>query len=243
MSYLITLALTFALVLLLLPFSDELIGGLHSVFSADPPGGSVGLLVSLSGGVVIFGYVAVTQDRRQKDNIFRYRRAELKLLELKKMERQEILDYHAQYNWDTYAGLSFSVLLVIASLLFTLGNAIDTQEEEVIVFVSLLLLAVSSVALMIVDLFHTNTLSPLITAKKRFELVVVTIKIGSAAIILQVCGISSFLALINSWLSVFVSLVAVVGIVFFSGCRGVPLAALKSERNLSDEDGEEIRDA
>lgn len=231
-------------VIFVAPNAKEWVSIFHDKIVASPPDKSVGVVASLFTGVSIFLYIAISQNLKISKNITRYRWAELRLLQLGKMSSEEIITYHARYNWFSYAGLAFSTLLIITSLLVTDSSQVTADEEHsVIVFLSLALLGLSSIMLAIVDLFHTNSLSPLITAKKRFELIDSVIRIGGAAIILQVCAICVFLALINSWLSLLASFSALWLVMQFSLQRGVPLEDLKKERNLSDHELEEVRRA
>ena len=226
------------------PNITGIVARLYSVLVAAPPPKAAGFLASVVSAFVAFCYAAVTQNRKKKQHITRYRWAEEVLVERKHLTRDDILKYHAEYNWDAYAGISFSTLLVIVSLLFTFGR--DTRYEHIdylIVFCSLLLLAVSAIILAIVDMFHTNTLSPLVTSKKRFELIDTIIKLGSFAIVMQVCAITMFLSLLNAWLSIVVSVVSLALIVFFSRLRGIPLATLVEEHQLSEAEIEEVRRA
>jgi hypothetical protein len=242
--YLIVFGIGGALYLLIYPNLDTIVAGLYNVLVAGAPPKAAGFLASIVSAAVVFCYAAVTGNRRQKFRITRYRWVEELLVEKKHLTRDEILKYHAEYNWDVYAGISFSTLLVIVSLLFTIGESSKyTHIDFVIIFVSLLLLAVSAIILALVDMFHTNTLSPLVTSRKRFELVDVVIKLGSLAIVLQVCAITMFLSLVNPWLSIAVSVVSPAVIVFFSRLRSIPLDALTEEHNLTEEETDEVRRA
>jgi hypothetical protein len=228
-------------VALLLPHSRSLMDLVYETFVASPPDKSVGVLVSIITSIAVFAYVAITQNIRFGREISRYRWAELKLVELGKMKIDEVMTYHARYNWFSYAGMSFSTLLIITSLLYT-GSPTD-KDQTVIVFMALSLLGIASIILAVIDIFHTNSLSPLITIRKRFELINRVIILGGAAIVLQVCAISIFLSLINPWLSIFASVTAIYLIISFSLVRGVPPKALQAERQLTDDELHQVKKA
>jgi hypothetical protein len=198
-----------------------------------------GVLASISGAVMTTIFVLFTQNRRIPHFILRYRSAEERLIEFKKMQVEEIVRYHTEFNWDVYASMSVGALIIVVSVLYEKKDVL-TDQKGVVIFLSLLFLALSATLLAIVDMFHTNTLSPLITTHKRFQLVDLTLKIGSIAIVLQICAISSFVALINVWLSFLVSAASLWLVVFFAVRRGVSLDDLKRERNLTDREAEEI---
>jgi hypothetical protein len=242
--YLIVLGIGVALFLLLYPNLDAIVTALYNVMVAGAPPKAAGFLASVVSAAVVICYSIITGNRKHKLRIMRYRWVEELLLEKKHLTRDDILKYHAEYNWDVYAGISFSTLLVIVSLLFTMGESSKyTHIDFVIIFVSLLLLAVSAVILALVDMFHTNTLSPLVTSRKRFELVDIVLKLGTFAIVLQVCAITMFLSLVNAWLSIAVAAVSPAVIVLFSRLRSIPLDALVEEHQLSQEETEEVRRA
>ncbi len=240
-TYLIVFAAAGAIFLLIYPNLDGIVAWLYGVLVTGAPPKAAGFLASVVSAFVVICYSIITGNRKHKLRIMRYRWVEELLLERKHFTRDDILKYHAEYNWDVYAGISFSTLLVIVSLLFTIGQSSKyTQVDFVIIFVSLLLLAVSAILLALVDMFHTNTLSPLVTSRKRFELVDIVIKFGSFAIVLQVCAITMFLSLVNPWLSIVVSTVSPAVIVLFSRLRSIPLDALVAEHQLNDEEAEEV---
>jgi hypothetical protein len=243
-SLIIVFGLAAGLFALIYPLAPAILGYLHKVLVVAPPPKIAGFVASIVSAVVAFGYAAVTQNRKRRNYVTRYRWVEELLVEKNHLTREDILRYHAEYNWDVYAGISFSTLLVIVSLLFTFGK--DARYEAIdylIVFASMLLLAISAIVLAVVDMFHTNTLSPLVTCKKRFELVDIILKLGSLAIVMQVCAITIFLSLLNSWLSIAVAIVSLLLIVFFSRLRGIPLETLIAEFQLTEVERDEVGNA
>lgn len=222
-------------------FRADIMDSLYGFFH-EGPDKSVGLFVSLVTAVVTLLYPAVTQNRRRKRAVVRFRWAEQYLIEKQKMQTREILEYHAQHHWDVYAVASISALLIVVSVIFTSpGTENWPHDVWVIVDVSLFLLAISSIALAYVDLVHTNTLSPLVTTRKRFAMVNMIIIVGSISIAFQLSAISALLALISTWLSIVVSFVAITLSVYFTHLRAIPLQELQDQRKLSDDETEELR--
>lgn len=197
-----------------------------------------GVLASLSGAVMTVVFVLLTQNRRVAKFILNYRSVEERLIAIKKMQIEEILRYHTEYNWDGYASMSVGALMVVVSILIDRGP--PHGERGAVIVLSILFLALSAILLAIVDMFHTNTLSPIITTRKRFQLIDLILKIGSIAIVLQICAISSFIALINVWLSFAASAVALWFVVFFAVRRGMSVEELKAERGLTDQQAKDI---
>jgi len=156
------------------------------------------------------------------------------------MDRNEILEYHRSYNWHAYAGLSFSTLFIVVPL-FLDGKLTDrTPVEYFAIIFGLALLAVATVILGVIDFVHTNTLTPLVTTKRRFQIIHWVIVFGGAALALQICAVGVFLSLINPWLSIVSTIVALGLMAFLSEVRAIPAADIQIERGLTDEQIEQV---
>lgn len=234
LRYIAIIALFFSGLVALSRYADLVIDWLFFWLIQSKPSTSIGVLASLLGSVLGFCYIAATQNMRKRGHIRRYRGAELSLVEMGRMDQDEILEYHRSYNWYAYAGLGFQSVFVIVPLFF--GDQIQKMSpaDQTAVFIGLAALGISTILLGIIDFFHTNTLTPLVTNRKRFELIDTILKIGGLSIFLQTTAVGVFLSLINSWLSVATSVIALWLMVFITERRGVPVDALAAERGLGE---------
>ena len=92
-----------------------------------------------------------------------------------------------------YAGLSFSALFIIVPL-FLDGKLTDrTPVEYFAIIFGLGPLAVAKVILGVVDFVHANTLTPLVTTKRQFQILHWAIILGAAALSLQICAVGVIL--------------------------------------------------
>lgn len=195
-----------------------------------------GIGVSVIGSAMAFLYVLITQNRPQKDTVRAYRWAEKMLIQMGKIEHKEILEYHRSYNWHAYAGLGFSTLFIIVPLFLDGKVSGRPAIEYFAIVLGLGLLAVATIILGIIDLVHTNTLTPLVTTNERFRIVHWILVLGGLALALQICAVGVFLSLISSWLSVVSTVVAVTLLVVLTELRGVPLSSLRDDRKLTDQE-------
>jgi hypothetical protein len=241
--YFVVFSVALALVYFVEPKLEGVATWLQMNVLASRPSASLGIAASIVASLVAFFYVLLSQNRKKSGHILRYRWAEQALIQLNRMTREEILAYHASYNWHAYAGLGFSTLFIIVPLFFTDQIKSTNTMDQVAIFIGLGLLGISTVILGITDLFHTNTLTPLIPSDKRFELIDAIIKLGGLALMLQVCAIGVFLSLINSWLSVATSFFSLWLTIFITERRGVPIASLQEERQLTEEEAARVAGA
>lgn len=119
LRYPIILGVTAALVIVLTPYLEVGARWIYSNQLDGRPSPSLGICAALISSAVGFAYVLLTQNRRKKGVIRRYRYAEEQLMRMGKMQRPEILQYHGSYNWNAYAGLGFSTLFILVPLFFT----------------------------------------------------------------------------------------------------------------------------
>jgi hypothetical protein len=236
-------------------YSDRAVAWIYRTFIENPPPTSTGLAVSIVTTFIGLIYVLVTQNRTRRGLVRRYRWGELWLMDLERKRmlqgapspdggfRREMLTYHSSYRWYSYADFGFlSVVLIV--VLFAPDRFKTMQvAEQVAVFLALALLGVSTIILGFTDMVHTNTLSPLVTSKRRMTLVAIFVMLGGVSFLLQVCAVSLFLALINPWLSLFSSVTAVAIMILMTEMRGVPILELKEERDLSETEMRELMDA
>ena len=241
LRYVAVFAIAAVLVYLCNPFVVWLSKLAGSGVFAQRPSPSWGIAASLVSSLLGFFYITVSQSRSKDGIIRRYRRAEELLIGFNKMKSEEILEYHRSYNWHAYAGLGFSTLFIIVPLFFT--GQITSQEpfDRLAIFLGLGLLGLATVILGIIDLFHTNTLTPLVTTDRRFALIDVILKLGGLALMLQICAVGVFLSLINSWLSVAMACLSLWLMIFITERRGVSIDMLAKERGLTDQEKAQLR--
>jgi hypothetical protein len=233
LRYLIVFAAAAGLVFVFNPFVVWLSKLPGSGVFAQRPSPSWGIAASLVSSLLGFAYIVISQNRAKAGMIRRYRRAEELLIGFGKMKAGDILEYHRSYNWHAYAGLGFSTLFIIVPLFFT--DQIKTTDplEKIAILLGLGLLGFATVILGIIDLFHTNTLTPLVTTERRFALIDVILKFGGLALMLQICAAGVFLSLINSWLSVAMACLSLWLMIFITERRGVPIDQLVKEHGLT----------
>lgn len=233
LRYLVIFVLAAALVLVCHPLVVWLPKLAQSGLFAQRPSPSLGITASLVSSFLGFFYIVVSQNRTKPGVIRRYRRAEELMIGFKKMKAGDILEYHRSYNWHAYAGLGFSTLFIIVPLFFT--DQIKTTDpfDKLAIFLGLGLLGFATVILGIIDLFHTNTLTPLVTTERRFVLIDVILKLGGLALMFQIAAVGVFLSLINSWLSVAMACLSLWLMIFITERRGVPIDQLVEEHELT----------
>lgn len=202
---------------------------------AQRPSASWGIAASLVSSLLGFFYIVFSQNRAKAGMVRRYRQAEKLMMGFGKINAEQILDYHRSYNWHAYAGLGFSTLFIIVPLFFT--DQIKTTDpfDNLAILLGLGLLGFATVILGITDLFHTNTLTPLVTTERRFALIDVILKLGGLALMLQISAVGVFLSLINSWLSVAMACLSLWLMIFITERRGVPIDQLVAEHGLTAE--------
>jgi hypothetical protein len=229
-------------------YSDRIAAWIYDKFVAAPPPASTGLAVSVVTTFLGLVYVLVTQNRTKRGLVRRYRWAEQTLMELDRERtlrgasrqgegfRRDMLNYHSSFHWYSYAGLGFQSVFLIVVLFDPQKLSSMPHVKQVGVFLGLALLGISTVIFGFTDFFHTNTLSPLVTTKRRMVLISIIVMLGGFSYLLQICSVGIFLALINPWLSLFSSLTGVALMILITEMRGVPILELKEERDLSEDE-------
>lgn len=244
LKYIIVFSIAAAMVYLGGPLVEAAATWLNASVTNERPPASWGIAASFVSSIIAYAYIYFSQNWRKKPGyIRRYRWAEQTLAGMGRMTRDEILQYHGSYNWHAYAGLGFTTLFIIVPLFITGQLKVTDPLDELAIFLGLGLLGASTVILGMTDLFHTNTLTPLITSDRRFALMDIIIKLGGGALALQVCAVGIFLSLINSWLSIMTSALTLWLTIFITERRGVPIASLQKERELTDEQARQVENS
>lgn len=236
-------------------YCDKLAAWLYDKLVVSPPPTSTGLAVSVITILIGLVYVLATQNRTKQGMVRRYRWAELKLMELEidKLKqgetltgdsfRQDMVRYHGQFHWNTYAALGFQSVSLIVVLSAAEKIRAMLPVDQVGVFLGMALLGISTVVFGLTDFFHTNTLSPLVTSKRRMLLINVIVMLGGFSYLLQICSVGIFLALMNPWLSFITSITGLGLMVLITELRGVPINELEEERQLSEGEKAEVMNA
>ena len=202
-----------------------------------PPHPYWGMGAALIAGYIIVVYVYVSQNSPRRKTVSRYAKAEYTMIESKHMSKESLIEYHTNIDWRTYASLSFSTLFIVVS--FIVQNGVDPQlsmEEDMIYFVSVLLLASSAICLTAADMVHTNSLSPIVPLKKRFQLINLVVVLGGVAFIMQGAAVQIFLSLMNTWISIFGAALGLVLNFIVIKSRSFTLAALAEEFGVDDDE-------
>jgi hypothetical protein len=221
--------------------SERIVRNVTTLTNAFPKVGPMfGVTVSIVSSILGFVYVAATQNRKQRGVIRAYRWAEAVLIYQGRMSENELLQYHRSYNWHAYAGLAFSTVFILVSLLF---NEKYGGLETAIIYIGLALLTIATLLLGIIDFVHTNTLTPLVTIDARFRIIHWVIVFGGLALFLQICAVGVFLSLITPWLSVVSSVTGIGLMIFITSVRGVPLNSIAIERNLESSELSDVANA
>ncbi len=236
-------------------YSDRAVTWLYNKLVASPPSTSTGLAVSLITCLIGLVYVVVTQKRTKQDFVRRYAAAELWLLKrdaerLKQGKikagdsfRREMLSYHSHFHWNTYAALGFQSVSLIVVLSAIDKIRVMPQANQVGIFLGIAFLGVSTVLFGFTDFFHTNTLSPLITSKRRMFLINIIVMLGGFSYVLQICSAGMFLSLMNPWLSFITSVTGLALMMLITEVRGVPIEELQHEQHLSEGEKNELMNA
>ena len=214
-------------------------------FSYNTPHPYVGMTIALASSWLTASFVYFAQNRPIRTKINRYARAEIRLMELGKISKESILEYHSHFSWGAYASLGFSTVFIVASLLLQgpfeyhiRGIEPSTDQaasvREVIVFVSLALSLISAIIFATVDIVHTNSLSPLLPAGKRFDMVNKTILFAGAAFMIQIAAVNIFITLMSTWLSIIGATLSIVIYLILMRSRNIKLQALIEEFELNE---------
>lgn len=172
-------------------------------------------------------FTAFNQNRDSRAKVRKYRAAEESLVKDERIDPGDMVRYHSNYKWHTYGSISFSTLFIIVSVIVT-GDSYSI-EENVVIGLSIFLLMLSAFVLAAIDLMHTNTLSPLVPDRKRFELVNTSIVLGGFAVVLQIAAVISFVALFSVPASVGGAIAFFLLNVWITRIRAIPREELKEK--------------
>ncbi len=238
-----------AMIIILLPLAIGFL--LHDKFDLivnflynNEPHPYCGMTLALASSWLTASFIYLAQNRPIGSKINRYARAEKKLLELGKISKEAILQYHSNFSWGAYASLGFSTVFIVATLILQPSlpgvqeNDTSTTQvasvTDVIVFVSLALLLVSAIILATVDVVHTNSLSPLLPTSKRFDMVNKTIVFAGIAFMMQIAAVNIFITLISTWLSIIGATLSIFIYWILMRSRNIKLQALVEEFELNE---------
>lgn len=207
--------LTFAVVLLwsmsradLTPPPGDTTNGISFVADAEP-GGIAGFLAHEEyRGMMVVGLTFVVLLLTilanllwKKNHVSVYRPYEEALLITKRLKLEDMMSYHQQYNWGSYAAITIGmVLLSVTILVLDIEKLGDTHR--VVLSAAVCTMAVSAILLYYADLIHTNTQTPIIPIDRRFRLIDISVQFGTFGAMLMILSVILFICLIEFWVTV-----------------------------------------
>jgi len=187
----------------------------------------IGVMAALVAAWSTVVFTAFNQNRDSRTKVRKYRAAEESLVGSDKINVGDLIQYHSNYKWHAYGSISFSTLFIIVSVIVAGDNY--SMEENVVIGLSIFLLMLSAFILAAIDLMHTNTLSPLVPIRKRFELVNMSVVLGGFAVVLQIAAVISFVALFSVPASVGGAIAFFVLNVWVTRIRAIPRDDLEDQ--------------
>jgi hypothetical protein len=144
---------------------------------------------------VLVAVVAMHRLVEQK-RISVYRPYEQALLDVGRLRLNDLLSYHGQFQWGTYASITVGMVLISVSMLAV--NIQDLSQDMATVHaVGVLVLTVAVILLASADLVHTNSQTPIIPVSKRFDLIDVSVGFGTLGAMLTILGLLLFVSTVS----------------------------------------------
>ncbi len=226
------LFLVFLLALFSTTIHGELNNGYGNVFvqiNRWPP--SSGILIAIISGISVVIFVLYEQNRARERYITSYRKAEeyLILTKNKKFNFESLMCYHRSYNWSLYAGVFLSAALLAAAFSYD----IDYYEARNLAFVSCSAMAVGGTIIAVVELVHTNTLTPLVPVNSRFRIVNWCIILGGFGVTVSICAVICFIAILSPFASLAAGISFFVVIFLLTRQRAIPIDEISEAFNLN----------
>lgn len=150
----------------------------------------VGAFVALLVVVSLSGFFS-----RRRINV--YRPYELKLLEQGRLDLKDVLEYHSQYHWGAYAATAVGMVLLAVTILLTSDFRL-TEAQTLIQYIAIGSMTVATIILCWADLVHTNSQTPIIPIKKRFDLIDISVRFGTLGAMIMILSILFFVAMISA---------------------------------------------
>ena len=194
---------------------------------SDPPEQIVGTWLVFGCMLIFFALWAYYYKYRERGVIVVYRRYEKALIDYQRLHGLEapafrksadsaferLMEYHAQFKWDSYAGMTVGMVLVSVTLIAIEGPGLS-EVYLTVLGVAVGFMLVAAILLCIADLLHTNTQSPIVPLEKRFALIDSSVQLGTLGTMLTLFAVLLFVALISLRVTIF-GCVVYLGLLWF----------------------------
>ncbi len=197
-----------------------------------------GVWIGVFSGIIVILFVLIEQNRPRKNYITSYRKAEEYFIYTKNnnFDFNSLMCYHREYNWSLYAGIFISAALLAAAFSYN----IDYVKARNLAFVSCTSMAVGGALIAVVELVHTNTLTPLVPTPSRFRIVNLCIIFGGFGVTLSICAVISFIAILSPLASLIAGFSFIAVIIFLTGQRVLLKEEIVNAFGLNDSQWTEL---
>jgi hypothetical protein len=199
----------------------------------------MGLIWILASLVVFALMPLLTKKVFSKEYVMVYRPYEHKLLQIGRLKLQDMKEYHGLYHWGDYGAISSSIVPLIIVTLLSAREKFDSTEIKIIAIICFLLV-LSVLSLIWADLVHTNSQTPIIPIKKRFELIDLSVVFGTFGTMSLVLSTIAFLTLMNLWLVIFGSIMYVGIMAYTINKRRIPKKEFFQYFKISGTEGQDL---
>lgn len=187
------------------PVSADMSGQMASQVSVDPAARTDEQVWFAFGCVVItfvllIGVILLHQVLLGGKHVGTYRTYEQELLRRGDYPLQALLDYHSLYHWGDYAAVTLGMVLVSVTLITVDGDKLTGAMLEV-QLIAIFTMIAAAVLLVFADLMHTNTQTPIIPLRSRFDLIDWSVRLGTMGTLVTVLAALFFVAIIDTWLT------------------------------------------
>lgn len=159
--------------------------------------------------------------RRGERAITVYRPYEERLLEIDRLELDDLLDYHSQFKWGDYSAIAIGMVLLSITLIVKNSDEISSVNltiQSVIVCT----MAIGVVLLVFADLVHTNAQTPIIPVDRRFDLIDISVQFGTGGTLLLVLDVLLFTSMVGIPVVIISCTAFVITMLYTARARRVP---------------------
>ena len=188
---------------------------------------------------VVLLLVVLFQRSRAHGQITVYRPYERALLDSGKLELDDLLSYHGQYTWGNYAAVTIGMVLLTVTLLALEADNLDAIETTIQNF-AVFCMTAAAIMLSYADLMHTNTQTPIIPIKKRFELIDTSVRFGTLGTMITILAVLFFVAMISLPATAFSCVVFVAVLLWVQRQRSIPKDELLDYFKITPPPGESV---
>lgn len=165
--------------------------------------------------------VVALQSKRARSRVVVYRHYERALLDGGHLKLEDLLNYHSQYSWGNYAAVTIGMVLLTVTLLALEADSLDAIETTIQNF-AVFCMTAAAIMLSYADLMHTNTQTPIIPIKTRFELIDTSVRFGTLGTMITILAVLFFVAMISLPATAFACAVFVAVLLWVQSQRSIP---------------------